>query len=81
MRFPFAPNPVIGNFHGWQQFKNRCHPRLQEARSLMLGEKLDAAEAAFRVGYESPSQFSREYRWMFSAPPCQNIAALISATS
>jgi AraC-like DNA-binding protein len=36
--------------------------RLQEARRLMLGEGLDAAQAAFRVGYESPSQFSREYR-------------------
>jgi AraC-like DNA-binding protein len=50
--------------------------RLQEARRLMLGEGLDAAEAAFRVGYESPSQFSREYRRMFVAPPRQDMAAL-----
>jgi AraC-like DNA-binding protein len=50
--------------------------RLQEARRLMLGEGLDAAEAAFRVGYESPSQFSREYRRMFGAPPRQDVAAL-----
>jgi AraC-like DNA-binding protein len=50
--------------------------RLQEARRLMLGEALDAAEAAFRVGYESPSQFSREYRRMFGAPPRQDVAAL-----
>ena len=35
----------------------------------MLGEGLDAAEATFRVGYESPSQFSREYRRLFGAPP------------
>jgi AraC-like DNA-binding protein len=42
----------------------------------MLGEGLDAAEAAFRVGYESPSQFSREYRRMFGAPPRHNVAAL-----
>ncbi len=42
----------------------------------MLGEELGAAEAAFRVGYESPSQFSREYRRMFGAPPRQNMAAL-----
>jgi AraC-like DNA-binding protein len=50
--------------------------RLQEARRLMLGERLDAGEAAFRVGYESPSQFGREYRRMFGAPPCQDVAAL-----
>ncbi len=36
---------------------------------MLLGEGLDAAEAAFRVGYESPSQFSREYRRMFGAAP------------
>ena len=42
----------------------------------MLGEGLDAAEAAFRVGYESPSQFSREYRRMFGAPPRQDVTAL-----
>jgi AraC-like DNA-binding protein len=50
--------------------------RLQEARRLMLGKGLNAAEAAFRVGYESPSQFSREYRRLFGAPPSQDIAAL-----
>jgi AraC-like DNA-binding protein len=43
--------------------------RLQEARRLMIGEGLDASEAAFRVGYESPSQFGREYRRLFGAPP------------
>lgn len=56
------------------QYQKRL--RLQEARQLMLGEGLDAAEAAFRVGYESPSQFSREYRRMFGAPPRQDVAAL-----
>ena len=50
--------------------------RLQDARRLMLGEGLDAAEAAFRVGYESPSQFSREYRRQFGAPPRRDVAAL-----
>ncbi len=50
--------------------------RLQEARRLMLGEGIDAAAAAFRVGYESPSQFSREYRRMFGSPPRQDVAAL-----
>lgn len=61
------------------QYQKRM--RLQEARSLMIGEKLDAAEAAFRVGYESPSQFSREYRRMFGAPPRQDIESLLSAST
>jgi AraC-like DNA-binding protein len=47
----------------------------------MIGEKLDAAEAAFRVGYESPSQFSREYRRLFGAPPRQDIDAVLLSTS
>ena len=42
----------------------------------MLGGGLDAAESALRVGYESPSQFSREYRRLFGAPPKQAAAAL-----
>jgi AraC-like DNA-binding protein len=50
--------------------------RLQEARRLMLGEGLDAAGAAFRVGYESPSQFSREYRRLFGTPPRRDVAAI-----
>jgi AraC-like DNA-binding protein len=56
------------------QYQKRL--RLQEARRRMLGEGLDAAEAAFRVGYESPSQFSREYRRMFGSPPRRDVAAL-----
>ena len=50
--------------------------RLQEARRLMLGEGIDAAQAAYRVGYESPSQFSREYRRLFGAPPRQHVVAI-----
>ncbi len=50
--------------------------RLQEARRLMLAEHLDAATAAFQVGYESPSQFSREYGRLFGAPPLRDIAKL-----
>ncbi|MBI5584597.1 MAG: AraC family transcriptional regulator [Deltaproteobacteria bacterium] len=50
--------------------------RLQEARRLMLTEHLDAANAAFQVGYESPSQFSREYNRLFGAPPLRDIASL-----
>jgi len=50
--------------------------RLQEARRLMLAERVDAANAAFQVGYESPSQFSREYNRMFGAPPLRDITKL-----
>ncbi|MDP5238805.1 AraC family transcriptional regulator [Uliginosibacterium sp. 31-16] len=50
--------------------------RLNEARRLMLNEQLDAASAAFQVGYESPSQFSREYSRLFGAPPRRDIEGL-----
>jgi AraC-like DNA-binding protein len=50
--------------------------RLYEARRLMLTEHQDAATAAFQVGYESPSQFSREYKRLFGAPPLQDITKL-----
>ncbi|MBM7111839.1 HTH-type transcriptional activator RhaS [Brevibacillus laterosporus] len=50
--------------------------RLQEARSLLLSESSDAADVAFRVGYESPSQFSREYSRMFGFPPKEDIKHL-----
>ena len=56
------------------QYQKRL--RLQEARRLMLADGTDAAEAAYRVGYESPSQFSREYRRMFGAPPRQDVSVL-----
>lgn len=52
------------------------HLRLHEARRLMLIEGLDAGGAAHRVGYESPSQFSREYRRLFGAPPRREVASL-----
>ena len=50
--------------------------RLNEARRLMLNEDLDAASAAFEVGYESPSQFSREYTRLFGAPPKRDVNGL-----
>ncbi|MGI8787741.1 MAG: AraC family transcriptional regulator [Pyrinomonadaceae bacterium] len=52
--------------------------RLQEARRLMLGEDLDAANAGFRVGYDDPSYFSRDYKKLFGAPPQRDIAKLRS---
>jgi len=53
--------------------------RLQEARRLMLGEDMDAASAGFRVGYEDPAYFSREYKKLFGAPPQRDIARLRSS--
>jgi AraC-like DNA-binding protein len=50
--------------------------RLQEARRILLAESADAADVAFRVGYESSSQFSREYSRMFGAPPRADIKRL-----
>ena len=50
--------------------------RLNEARRLMLAENQDATTAAFQVGYESPSQFSREYSRLFGAPPLRDITSL-----
>jgi AraC-like DNA-binding protein len=50
--------------------------RLQEARRLMLGEDLDAASAGFRVGYEDPSYFSRDYKKLFGSPPQRDIGSL-----
>ncbi len=47
--------------------------RLQTARRLLLVSQMDAAEAGFQVGYESPSQFSREYARMFGLPPKSDI--------
>jgi transcriptional regulator GlxA family with amidase domain len=57
------------------QYQKRM--RLNEARRLMLTEHIDASRAAFQVGYESPSQFSREYSRQFGAPPMRDIKNLI----
>lgn len=54
--------------------------RLNEAKRLMLNENLDAAGAAFHVGYESPSQFSREYSRLFGAPPKRDIEQMRGRT-
>jgi transcriptional regulator GlxA family with amidase domain len=54
------------------QFQKRI--RLQEARRILLSQKADAARVSFDVGYESASQFSREYRRMFGAPPGRDAA-------
>jgi AraC-like DNA-binding protein len=52
----------------------RSQLRLQEARRLMVGDGLEAAQAGFRVGYESPSQFSREYVRLYGTAPATDAA-------
>jgi AraC-like DNA-binding protein len=56
------------------QFQKRL--RLQEARRLMLGEDLDAASAAYRVGYHDASHFNREYKILFGVPPMRDVQRL-----
>ncbi|MBB6407775.1 AraC-like DNA-binding protein [Mesorhizobium sangaii] len=53
------------------QYQKRL--RLTEARRLMLAERLDVGAAGYAVGYQSPSQFSREYRRLFGKPPIRDI--------
>ena len=50
--------------------------RLQEARRLMLGEDLEAANAASRVGYHDASHVNREYKSLFGVPPIRDIQRL-----
>ncbi len=56
------------------QFQKRL--RLQEARRLMLGKGLDAASAAYRVGYHDASHFNREYKSLFGLPPMRDLERL-----
>ena len=53
--------------------------RLQEARRLMLGERLDAASAGYRVGYDDASHFNREYKRLFGLPPVRDVERLREA--
>lgn len=55
--------------------------RLEEARRLMLADGMEAATAGHRVGDESPSQFSREYRRLFGVPPRREIASVRLASA
>ncbi|SEO84548.1 AraC-type DNA-binding protein [Amphibacillus marinus] len=56
------------------QYQKRM--RLQEARRKLFSESTDAATVSFQVGYESPSQFSREYARLFGLPPVSDINRL-----
>lgn len=79
-------NMSPSSFH--QHFKNvtamsplQYHKRLRltEARRILLSERADATTTAFRVGYESVSQFSREYARLFGAPPMRDVAGIREA--
>lgn len=50
--------------------------QMLEARKLLMGGGIEASNVAFQVGYESPSQFSREYRRLFGASPIQDAEQL-----
>lgn len=56
------------------QFQKKL--RLEEAKQMLLNQNIDATQVAFLVGYESPSQFSREYSRMFGLPPKAHINQL-----
>ncbi len=60
------------------QFQKRL--RLQEARRLMLGEDIDAASAAYRLGYHDASHFNREYKSLFGVPPMRDVQRLREET-
>ncbi len=57
------------------------HLRLNEARRLMIAERIDAGSAALRVGYESATQFNREYRRLFGIPPKADVRAILAPAS
>ena len=79
-------NMSVSSFHAHFKSVTAMSPlqfqkqlRLQEARRLLLTDTVDAATAGHRVGYESPSQFSREYRRAFGVPPATDMRKLLAA--
>ena len=61
----------VSTFH--RHFKEVTCMRLHEAKRLMLTKRIDATTACYAVGYESPSQFNREYKRQFGLPPYRDI--------
>jgi len=55
------------------------HLRLHEARRIMIADRVDAGSAALRVGYESVTQFNREYRRLFGVPPKTDVRTILQA--
>jgi AraC-like DNA-binding protein len=79
-------NMSVSSFHhqfkavtGMSPLQYQKRFRLQEARRLMLGGQLDAASVAHREGYEDASQFNREYKRLFGAPPLRDVERLRAA--
>ncbi|CAN5774664.1 AraC family transcriptional regulator [soil metagenome] len=77
---------AVSTFHAHFQAATTMSPlqfrtmlRMQEARRLMIADDLGAAEAGFRVGYESPSQFSRDYLRTFRASPRTDVRRMREA--
>jgi transcriptional regulator GlxA family with amidase domain len=67
------------NVTGLSPLQYQKHLRLQEARQLMLSQRIDAGSAGVRVGYDSASQFSREYARLFGEPPLRDIQRMRAA--
>jgi len=55
--------------------------QFQKRMRLMLTERMEASSAAYEVGYDSPSQFSREYSRQFGAPPMRDIRNLVQPSA
>ena len=55
--------------------------RLQEARRLLLAGEVDVARAGYRVGYDDPSHFTREYKRLFGQPPLRDLERLQGLTT
>jgi AraC-like DNA-binding protein len=62
------------NITGMSPLQYQKQLRLQEARSILRNERKDVGTVSRRVGYESPSQFSREYNRLFGNPPVREIS-------
>lgn len=76
---PSAFHEHFRSVTGLSPLRYRAQIRLQEARRLMLVEGLEAAHAGFEVGYNGPSQFSREYGQVFGMPPARDVTRLREA--
>ncbi len=76
-----APSSFYRNFKkitGISPLQYQKQIKLQESQRLMLMENMDADTASYSVGYKSNTQFSREYKKMFGAPPKSDIRRLIT---
>ncbi len=79
-----APSTFFRNFKAITmmsplQYQKRL--RLYEAQRLMLAESITASDAAYNVGYESITQFTREYKKLFHSSPARNIKEIIAGIS